>query len=56
MTAGKDLDYANKYIAYLLSLGYVDEGDSTYVSDSDGFKIVVNLDGGNPDFLFIYKL
>ncbi len=56
MTAGKDLDYADKYIAYLLSLGYVDEGDSTYVSDSDGFKIVVNLDSGNPDFLFIYKL
>ena len=56
MTSKKDMDYANKYVAYLLSLGYVDQGNSTYVSTSDGFKIVVNLDASDSDFLFIYKL
>lgn len=56
MNSEMDASYAKKYKAYLKSLGYTSSDDETFVSESDGWKIVVNEENDDYEFLHIYEI
>lgn len=56
MNSEMDASYAKKYKAYLTSLGYTSSDDSTFVSETDGWKIVVNEENDANEFLHIYEI
>ena len=47
-------DYITRYKAYLLTLGYTSNDDTTFVNEKDKVKLVVSTD--KDEFLSIYKL
>ncbi len=56
MNSEMDAAYAKKYKTYLTSLGYTSDDNQTFVSNTDGWKIVVYEENDDYEFLHIYEI
>ena len=54
--SGYDEDYISKYKAYLSTIGYTSDDNTTFVNEKDKLKIIVMDNDGSDDFVHIYVL